>query len=144
MPIGRIRRRESGLTLVEILVSLALLVILAAGMASTILSSQFFSSYSRHKIQAAYAAQQILEQQRRTAFSAIATQASAAVTLDTKGTYNTTADDFNGNRVITVTSIDAYRKMVQVEINWQEQVASGKITAREYFKTTIANEPEYN
>jgi prepilin-type N-terminal cleavage/methylation domain-containing protein len=138
-------RSDSGLTLVEVLVSAAIIVILLTAAAVTIVNSQLLSSLARHKEQAAYAAQQILEQQRRVAFSNIVSRPAAAVILDTMGTYNTTQDDFIGSAVITVTNIDTYRKKVQVEINWPERVpAGGQITAREYYATTIANEPQLN
>lgn len=138
------RNLQNGLTLVEVLVSVTLIVVLLTAAASTILNSQFLSSYAKHKIQAAYVGQQILEQERRLGLSGISSQPSAAVTLDTKGTYGTTSDDFLGNRVITVTAIDAYRKMVQVEINWLEQFGAGKITMREYFKATLSDESTLN
>ncbi len=140
----KLRRPHSGLTMVEILISMALIVLLITAATHSTLASQFLASYSKHKIQAAYVAQQLLEQQRRTSFASIASAASAAVTLDTNGTYGTTTDDFNGNRIITVTSIDTYRKTVQIEINWLERVGPGKVTEREYFKATIAKEPELN
>lgn len=135
---------QSGLTLVEVLVSILLIVILLTAAATTILNSQFLSSYSKHKIQAAYVAQQILEQERRLGLAGMSSQPSAVVTLDTKGTYGTTADDFLGNRVITVTSGGAFRKMVQVEVNWQERFGTGKVTMREYFTSTFTDESALN
>lgn len=129
---------------VEVLVSMAIVVILVTAAAMTILNSQFLASYSKHKIQAMYAAQQIIEQQRRLNFSNIVSQSSAPVTLDSRGTYNTSADDFLGNAVITVVSIDANRKQVQVQINWQEQLTTAKVTMREYYSTIIANDPLTN
>lgn len=140
-----IHNLDKGLTLVECLVSFVLAVIILTAVARVIISSQVLSSLARHKAQAAYVAQQILEQQRRLAFSSIASLPSAVVTLDTNGTYNTSADDFIGNRVITVTNIDTYQKKVQVEINWLERVLTGgQITIREFYATTIANEPQLN
>lgn len=131
---------QSGLTLVEVLVSVLLIVILLTAAAATILNSQFLSSYSKHKIQAAYVAQQIMEQQRRLGRAARSSRASAAVTLDTRGTYASTTDDFLGNRVITVTNVDALRSLVQVEINWQERFGRGIFTMREYLTSTFTEE----
>ena len=91
-----------------------------------------------------YVAQRIIEQERRLTFGNIVSQASTAWTLDTNGTYNTTADDFLGNAIITVISWDAYRKQVQVQVNWQERILAGKVTMREYYATIIANDPLSN
>jgi len=136
---------DNGLTLIEVMVSVALIVILLTATASTIINSQLLSSLARHKVQAAYVSQQILEQQRRLAFSNIVSLPAAAVTLDTRGTYNTTNDDFIGAAVITVTNIDSYRKKVQVEIDWPEWLLTGaQVTMKEYYATTIANEPQLN
>lgn len=140
-----IRNPENGLTLVECLISFTLVVIILTAAVSLIINGQTLSSLARHKTQAAYAAQQILEQQRRLAFPSIVSLASAAVTLDTNGTYNTSADDFTGKRIITVTNLDAYRKKLQVEINWLERLPmGGQVTIREFYATTIANEPQLN
>ena len=50
-----------------------------------------------------------------------------------------------GNAVITVTNIDVNRKMAQIEINWQEYIpGKGQAAMREYYTTTIANEPSLN
>ncbi len=131
---------NKGVSLVEILVSVGILVIFLTAAIMTILNSQFLASYSKHKLQAMYAAEQILEQERRLTYTNLVSVASTAVTLDTKGTYNTTADDFLGNVVITVTVVDVYHKQVQIQINWQEQLTSGKVTMREYYSTNIAND----
>jgi len=132
-----------GLTLIEVMVSVVLIVVLLAAAASTIINSQLLSSLARHKTQAAYAGEQILEQQRRLTFSNIVSCPSAAVTLDTAGTYNTTADDFLGAVTITVTPIDAHQKKVQVEIDWQERLLMGaQATMKEYFATTITDESQ--
>ncbi len=131
---------KKGGTLVEVLVSIGIVLIFLVAAVTTILNSQFLASYAKHKLQAMYVAGQIIEQERRLSFSNIITQASTPVTLDTNGTYNTAADDFLGNSIITVTSLDAYRKQVQVQINWQEQILAGKRTMTEYFSTNIAND----
>ncbi len=135
---------EKGISLVEVLVSLALIVVLWLATSTTLLSGQFFTSYAQHKAQAVFVAQNIIEQQRRLVFANLASQASAAVSLDSKGTYGTGADDFMGNRIVTVAVVpgNANLKTVQVEVNWQEQIANrGRVTMREYFTTSIANDP---
>jgi len=139
------RNSKCGFTLVETIWSIALITILIPPAINNILNNQFLSSYSKHKMQAAYVAQQILEQERRAAFSEIVSVPPAFVSLDTRGTYNTTVDDFMGNAIITVTDVDANQKMVQVEINWTERIfGRGQVVMREYFTTTFANEPDLN
>jgi len=134
------RFTSNGSTFVEVLVSIAIIVIFVTAAEMTILNSQFLASYSKHRLQAMYVAQQIIEQERRLNFSNIVSIASTPVTLDTKGTYNTTADDFLGNVIVTVTTLDTYRKQVQVQVNWQEQITTAKVTMREYYSTNIAND----
>ncbi|MEI7998142.1 MAG: prepilin-type N-terminal cleavage/methylation domain-containing protein [Candidatus Omnitrophota bacterium] len=131
-------------TLVEVLISIAIVLIFLVAAVNTIFNAQFLTSYSKHRLQAMYVAQRIIEQERRLTFGNIVSQASTAWTLDTNGTYNTTADDFLGNAIITVISWDAYRKQVQVQVNWQERILAGKVTMREYYATIIANDPLSN
>ena len=135
---------QRGSSLVEVLISIAIVAIFLVAASSTILNSQFLASYSKHKLQAMYAAEQILEQERRLTYGNLVSVVSTPVTLDTKGTYNTTADDFLGNAVITVIVLGTYSKQVQVQINWQEQVTSGKLTMKEYYSTDIANDTVTN
>ncbi len=127
-------RSKSGLTLVEVLISIAIMLLLLTAATQTILNSQFLTSYSRHKAQAMYAAQQILEQQRQKSFSASSSQTTAPVILDANS-------NFNGTAITTVTNLDAYRNHVDVEIDWQEQILAAKVTMKEYYSTNIANDP---
>lgn len=134
---------RSGLTLLETLISAVLMVIIFSAAAPAIVSSELLSSYTRHKLQAVSVAQQLLEQERRLTFSSISSVPAANITLDTKGTYNTTADDFFGSANITVTSIDSARKKVQVEISWPQRLLTGNyVTMKEYFATTIGDDPQ--
>src|SRR5271154_4768684 len=103
---------KSGFTLVEVLVSVGIMLIFLPFAASMLTNSRMLASYSKHKIQAAYAAQQIIETQRQNQFLVIAagnsvTQGPASVILDTKGNYaNATCQNTNifcGTTVITVT-----------------------------------------
>ena len=91
-----------------------------------------------------YWAQRFIEEQRRLPFATLASLPSASVSIDTKGTFVTPADDLSGNRVVTVTNIDTYRKRVKIEMNWQEKILGGTITMREYYSTDIAFESQLN
>ena len=138
------KRSNSGFTLPEVLVSILLL----GGVLLTYLAAQnmyrFISAYSKHKIQAIYVAERMIEEQRRQPFAGLASGPLGVVSIDTKGTFNTTADDLFGNAVLTVTNLAATRKRLQVEINWRERSPAGTVTLREYCTTDVANEDELN
>ena len=91
-----------------------------------------------------YWAQRFIEEERRLPFANLATLPSATVSIDTKGTFVTPNDDTSGNRVVTVTNIDAHRKRVLIEMNWQEKILGGVITQREYYSTDISDESQLN
>jgi len=132
--------------MVEILVSISIFFLAWMATVTAITASRYLSVYVKHKAQAIYYAQRILEEQRRTPFPTLASQSSTLIHLDTQGTFNTTADDFNGNSVITVSPIpgDIYRKRVLVDVNWTERILGGNIPVHEYLTTDIANEPQLN
>lgn len=132
---------NKGTTLIEILVSTVICVITVTAAASTILSSQFLASYSKHRLEAMFVAQQIIEQERRLSYANLVSVPSAQVVLDNNGNLNNPNGDFMGNAVITVTTLDVYRKQVQVQVNWLERVLGGTMTMREYYSTDIANDP---
>ncbi len=132
---------EAGFTLIEVLVSTLVVASLVLAGAKTITDSQYLNSLSRHKVQAMYAAQQILEQKRRATFVAASSVVTAPVVLDTYGNFSNTNGYFYGTSVTTVTNLDAYRNQVTVEVSWPEQVLAAKRTTREYFSTNIANDP---
>jgi len=135
--MSQISKSENGLTLIEVLVSIAIMFLIITAITQAIISSQFFTSYSRHKLQGMYAAQQILEQQRQKQFSASSSQTTAPVILDANG-------NFNGTAITTVTNLDAYRNRVSVEIDWPEQIQASKVIMKEYYSTIVANDPVPN
>ncbi len=134
-------RLNKGSTLVEVLVSIAVVLILLVAAASTLLSSRFMSSYSKHKIQAAYLAQQLFEIKRRALFTNIVSVPETSYSLDTNGTYNSITDDLTAKVTFTVTSLNNYLKKVQMKISWVERLASGvQITINEYYATSICDD----
>ena len=135
---------QAGFTLLEVVGSLSIFLILFLGTATAIIGSTFLSSVTKHKVQAMYWAQRFIEEERRLPFTTLASIPSASVSIDTKGTFTSGADDLSGNRVVTVTNIDTYRKRVRIEMNWQEKIMGGLITQREYYSTDIANESQLN
>lgn len=135
---------QRGFSFAEALLCLALIPPVVGFSFQIFINQKALASYARHKSQAMFIAQQIIEEQRRLAFSTIASKTSAVVTLDTKGSFGSTTDDFTGNRIITVTSIDANKKLLKVEINWIQVMNAQRQTIREYYATIIANEPQLN
>jgi len=117
--------QKSGFTLVEVLVSVGIMLVFLPFAANTLTNSQLLSSYSKHRIQAAFVAQQIIEYQRQQPLSffvpylidpntipapitpPITTPISEWVMLDTKGNYiNTNCTSPNipcGTATITIT-----------------------------------------
>lgn len=136
--------RQAGFTLIEVLASLSIFLLLSLGTVVSIMTNMYLSSIVKHKMQAMYWAQRFIEEERRISFSTLAALPSAVVSIDTKGTFTATGDDLTGNRIVTVTNIDTYRKRVQIEINWTEKILGGTITMREYYSTDIANESQLN
>ena len=155
---------RSGFTLVELLVSVGIIMIFLPFAASMLTNNQLLASYSKHRIQAANAAQQIIETQRQSPF-VVLTQGQnkiigpSAVLLDTKGNYNNitcgNANVFCGTSVITITpAVYAYNGVnqpasstvdhIQVKIYWNEQVGKSIVPMTEYYAEDIANDPVLN
>jgi len=137
---------SKGFTLAEVMISIGILTIVWISAAGIVIISNYAASRAKHKIQAIYTAQRILEEERRQPFSSIVSLSSAPVSIDTKGTFSTTTDDFMGNRTVTVTDLDtySYRKRVLVDVNWNEHTNGVNITMHEYCSTDIANESQLN
>jgi len=112
---------KSGFTLIEVLVSLGIMVVFLPFAASMLTNSQLLASYSKHKMQAAWTAQQIIETQRQKPLSYFAPllatsnmvnpQITGSALLDTKGNYTNTdcvtnsANLFCGTATITFSPV---------------------------------------
>jgi len=162
--MAKFSNTESGFTIVEILVSMGIMLIFLPFAASMLTNSQLLASYSKHKIQAAYAAQQIIETQRQNTFTTLSAGQSkiigpSSAILDTKGNYiNPTCNNpniFCGTAVITITpavytnssgvkvtntTVDHF----SVAINWYEQIINLQIPMTETYAEDIANDPILN
>ena len=160
----KLSNSKSGFTLVEILVSVGIMLIFLPFAANMLVNSQLLASYSKHKIQAAYAAQQLIETQRQSAFVVLAAGQSsvigpANVLLDTKGNYNNTncnnANVYCGTTTITITptvyttqagatSTSTTVDHVKVQIFWTEQILNLKVPMTETYAEDIANDTMIN
>jgi prepilin-type N-terminal cleavage/methylation domain-containing protein len=156
---------KSGFTLVEILVSMGIMLIFLPFAASMLTNSQLLASFSKHKIQAAYAAQQMIETQRQNTFLVIPAGHSviigpAAIALDTKGNYNNTncnsnSNIFCGTTVITVTptvytsttgvkTTSATTNHFAVQIYWSEKIFNVMVPITENYAEDVINDPMLN
>jgi len=124
--------------------SLCIFLLLFLSTATAIIGSKYLSSFVKHKVQSMYWAQRYIEQERRLTFTNLTSLESASIPLDTNSTFTATDDDFSGNRIVTVSTIDASRKRVRIEINWTEKIMGGLITVRDYYSTDIVNDAQLN
>jgi type II secretory pathway pseudopilin PulG len=156
---------KSGFTLVEILVSVGIMIIFLPFAASMLTNSQLLASYSKHKIQAAYAAQQLIETQRQNGFLTIAAGHSVIIgpsniVLDTKGNYNNTncstnSTIFCGTAVITVTptvytsttgvnTTSTLANHFVVQVYWSERIFKTFVPITETYAADVLNDPMLN
>jgi len=136
---------KKGFTLTELMVSVLILTMVITAFLGSLNAYRFITSYSRHKIQAIYWAQRIMEEQRRITWSSLV---SSPYVLN-GAPYPVPLDIPNGRYslvppVITVTGLDPHRKRVQVEVDWTEWTPIGTRTMKEFCTTDIANEPQLN
>ena len=168
--MGKYSNTKSGYTIVEVLVSVGILIIFLPFAANMLTNSKLLASFSKHKIQAAYAAQQIIETERQSPFIILAAGQSQtipaaganAVILDTKGNFsyntcnNANAGAFCGTSVIKVTpavytstSGSAQPASTTVDhfvvtISWIEQVINLQVPMTLTYAEDIANDPMLN
>lgn len=128
----------------EVLIALGLLVITGVVFLGALVTCNYIASYSKHKTQAIYVAKRIIEEKRRLPFPLASTNgvrvAYGTVSIDTKGTFNSSSDDYMGQAFFAVTNVDAYRQTLQVEIDWQEHTPAGNMTMKEFCTTDFTQE----
>jgi len=160
------KKSAQGFTLVEILVTVSIMLIFLPFAASMLTNSKLLSSYAQHKMQAAYAAQQILETERQATFVTTATVAkpvtiAGTVILDTKGNYNNTTCStaggtaFCGTSVVTVTptvytsttgaqTTSTMLDHISVQIGWNEKIGNSFIPMTENYSEDVVNDTMLN
>lgn len=140
-------RSHKGFTLTEVVVSLSILLIIWLAAGSALIVSKYSASYARHKVQAIYSAQLAIENLRKNVVFASMQNSNLPVRIDTRGTPDNAADDFNGRQVISVSDVagsGGYYKQVLVDMQWNELFFGRNKTMHEYCGTYIANEPQVN
>ena len=162
--------KKSGFTIMEVLVSVGIMVVFLPFAASMLTNSQLLASYSKHKIQAAYWGQELIETYRQNISAyfiapigpiPLATPyvTQAFVTLDSQGVYPT-ATCLNGNLPCatetttvtptvytsttgvktTSTTVDHF----VVAIKWNENILKLKVPMTETYAADIANDTMLN
>ncbi len=138
------RLNGKGFTLVEVMTAVLLLGLVWVAVPGSIVAYNYISSYSKHKAQAIYVAQRIIEEERRKLFVNMGGSFWEAVTLDDKNTFGTTADDYMGGADVTETPLDAYRMRVQVRVEWFERTPIGVVIKYEYCTADISSDTQIN
>jgi type II secretory pathway pseudopilin PulG len=138
-----ILRSRNGFTLTEAVFSICLLLLVFLAAIDTMIIAKYSASYAKHKIQAMYMAQRTIEALRKQTFSSIA-NSTTTISIDTRGTPNTSSDDLTGTQIVTVSSDLGYYKRIVVEIRWNEILFGRSKLMREYCGTYIANEFQVN
>ena len=161
--MNKFSNTAKGFTLVEVLVSTGIMVVLLPVL-SILVSSQYLASVSKHKIQAAYVAQQLIETQRpiiSTYFTPtpLTKTINGFVTIDTKGIYpaNSCANSNLpcGSTSITVTpavytsttGVQTTSTTVEhfvVKITWNEQITKSRVPMTETYAEDMANDSTLN
>ena len=136
------RSRKEGFTLVEVTISCVLLAMAFLSLVVIIYTQQSSASYSRHRLQAIYAARAVLDMQRVIGFPYIVDQqfsppaylgcdmSDATVAVKVLSPYNDPTR--------------SYRKTVQVKVSWNENVSGTPVIKQEFLTADIANEPQLN
>ena len=139
-------RSRSGLGLTEIVISLFMLVIMWLSAADAMIVGKYSASYARHKVQAMYTEQQAIENLRKTPYGLMMSSGPTTVAIDSRGTPDNNADNFNGTRTITVDAEvpGTYYRRVAVNMRWNEILFGRTRQVNEYCATYIANEPQVN
>ena len=139
-------RSRSGLSLAEAVISVSILAIIWLAAVDAMIVGKYSASYARHKAQAIYITQQAIENLRKTPYALMASSGPATVAIDSRGTPDNNADNFNGTQTITVDAEVAgtYYRRVAVNIQWNEIFFGGAKQVNEYCVAYIANEPQVN
>ena len=109
---------NKGLTLVEVTVSSALVLLIVTALLGAQVSSRYLTRKVRVNFEAANVAQSILEQEKSRDYADIQTRAVTQLVSD-NGTPQDPADDINGTVDVNVTtSPTGSTKTIAVQVSW--------------------------
>ncbi|MFA5085329.1 MAG: hypothetical protein WC482_03090 [Candidatus Omnitrophota bacterium] len=139
-------RSSRGFSLAEAVVSVSVLGMIWLAAVDAMIVGEYSASCARHRVQAAYIAQQAIENLRKIPYDIMASSGPTAVVIDSRGTPDNNNDNFNGIQTITVDAeaYGTYYKRVAVNIRWNEMFFGRVRQVSEYCITYIANEPQIN
>ena len=140
----RLKKNNKGFTLAETMVAVLFLTAVWVATMGSLVTNKYIASYSKHKVQAIFAAQSIMEEVHRWPFANIIDFDRPGISLDTRGTFNTAADDMMADAHVRVTILAPNRRRVQVEVVWQEHSAIASQQYHEFLTTTMVNESLLN
>jgi uncharacterized protein (TIGR02598 family) len=144
---------KKGFSLLEVVIAMLLLTIVWLASVGVIFISKATASHAKHKVQAIYVIQQIIEDMRKQPFGSLRSYASTkynghTVSIDTRGTPNNTADDLMATPTVTVpsspTDPGGYYTQVLVSLTWTESLLGKSKQVTESFGTYIANDSQAN
>jgi len=128
----------------EVIISTAIIVAFLPFAGRMLVNNELWASYSKHKLQAAYAAKQIIETQRQQAV--LYGTITSPVVLDTFGQYNNPSDFFLGSSIITVSpavysdapgSPNPNIAHMIIKITWPEKILNTQVPMTETYAADI-------
>lgn len=114
--------RKRGFTLPEMLISIGLFGLVWVSLVGSILAGKAVEIRARHKIQATYAAQRVIENLRGLPYLSVISAPDTAIEIDRQG-------PLFGTSAVTVSFINAYCKKINVRITWRELTPLGQSVA---------------
>jgi Tfp pilus assembly protein PilV len=134
-------RAKKGLGLIEIIVSMLIITATWLMLSDALVRINSFIPEARHRTQAMYRAQEIIERWRRKSFSTAhllpAQTTPVAMTIDPN-------NNIIGTYTVTVAYINNYRNKVTVNISWAESHLNQNKNITESYATDITNASAIN
>lgn len=134
--INRLRRRK-GITLIEVLLAVAILVITLSGVLATFVVGRMGVVRVKHRIAVRNNLRAKIEELKNTTYANIISSGPDSVVVDVgPDLTGGTADDLTGSQTITVVDKDGYKE-VYIILSWQEMGWGGVKTVNETLASNI-------
>jgi len=137
--MGMIKRlmQKSGITLIEVLLAVAILVIALSGVLATFVVGKMGVVRVKHRVAARNTMRTKVEELKNTPYANIISSGPDSVIVDigpdlTQGT----TDDLTGNQTVTVVDQNGYKE-VNITLSWQEMGWGGAKTVNETLASYI-------